>query len=304
MTLSDLIVSRAPEGILFVSDTGIIGFANKALCDLSGYEDGELLGESVELFLPPELHGLHRNNRKSYLKTPLPRPMGAIGVLTLLHKNGQKIPVHIALSHIAEDGLEGTIAFVRDTSESEKTQRELQYQATHDALTGLSNRWLFTAYLKQALAQAERMGKRTAVLMLDLDGFKSVNDSYGHAMGDKLLVDVAKSLTSQVRASDVVARIGGDEFVVLLRDLEKIADAFLVADKIVAALSVPKLIAGIEIKTGCSVGISMYPSDAQDPESLMRCADLAMYHSKAKGRGRSSAFLPGMSDVSSTIGRM
>lgn len=300
MTLSDLIVSKTHQGILFVSDAGVISFANQALCDISGYQVKELLGAGIELFLQRDFHALHRQSRQFYLKSPQPRPMGASGPVTLLHKDGHKVPVDIVLRRVDEEGLKGVIAFVSDTSEFQKTLRELQYQATHDELTGLSNRWFFTACLKQALAQAHRLGKPVAVLLLDLDGFKTVNDSFGHAIGDKLLVSVGRCLTSQVRASDVVGRLGGDEFVVLLRDVADVADAFLVADKIVAAVSDPLVIEGLAIKTACSVGISMYPTDAQDPESLLRCADLAMYHSKATGRGRSSAFFSGLADSGST----
>lgn len=297
MYLSSLIVSQAPDGILFVSDNGEIALANEALCKLSGYQSQELLGQHVELFLPAEFRKLHIESRRIYTNNPKRRPMGAVGDLTLLRKDGRKVPVDIALSRVADQHRTGTIAVVRDISETRQSERQLQHQATHDALTGLANRWLFTEALDQALSLAERTGRRVALLLLDLDGFKSVNDSFGHAVGDKLLVDVAQSLKAQVRASDMVARIGGDEFVVLLRDLDKPSDAVVVADKLVAALSAPRTIDGFALKTGCSVGIAMYPGDAQDPEALMRCADLAMYHAKAQGRGRSIVFSPDMSDL-------
>lgn len=297
MKLSELIVTQAPDGILFVSDSGTIVLANEALCTLSGYQRHELLGKSVELFLPTDLHRLHVENRQRYALDPQRRPMGTMGNLTLLRKDGARVPIDIALSRLDAEGHVGTIAFVRDTSETKQSERQLQHQATHDALTGLTNRWLLGEYLRQAIAHAERAGRRIALLLLDLDGFKSVNDTFGHAVGDKLLVDVAGRLTAQVRASDVVARIGGDEFVILLREVEQLSDAVAVADKLVAALSLPRIVDGIAVQTGCSLGIAMYPVDAQEPDTLMRCADLAMYHAKAQGRGRSTVFTPGMSDL-------
>ncbi len=297
MNLSELIVTQAPDGILFVSDAGTIVLANEALCTLSGYQPHELLGQSVELFLPAGLHRLHVENRQRYVLNPRRRPMGTMGNLTLQRKDGASVPIDIALSRLDAEGQVGTIAFVRDTSETKQSERQLQHQATHDALTGLTNRWLLGEYLRQAIAHAGRAGRRIALLLLDLDGFKSVNDSFGHAVGDKLLVDVAGSLTAQVRASDVVARIGGDEFVVLLREVDAVSDAVRVADKLVAALSRPRTLDGIAVQTGCSLGIAMYPEDAQESEALMRCADLAMYHAKAQGRGRSIVFTPGMSDL-------
>ncbi len=297
MNLSELIVSQAPDGILFVSDSGTILLANDALCTLSGYQSQELLGQAVELFLPADLRRLHVENRQRFASEPRRRPMGTMGDLTLLRKDGERVPIDIALSRLDDQGQMGTIVFVRDTSETKQSERQLQHRATHDALTGLTNRWLFNEYLHQALALAQRAGRQVALLLLDLDGFKSVNDTFGHAVGDKLLVDVARSLADQVRASDVVARIGGDEFVVLLREVEKLSDAVLVADKLVAALSLPRNLDGIPIQTGCSLGIAMYPADAQEPEALMRCADLAMYYAKAQGRGRSIVFTPGMPDL-------
>lgn len=297
MNLSELIVAQAPDGILFVSDSGTIVLANEALCALSGYQPHELIGKSVELFLPADLRRLHVENRQRYANEPRRRPMGTMGDLTLLRKDGASVPIDIALSHLDADGHVGTIAFVRDTSATKQSERQLQHQATHDALTGLANRWLLGEYLRQAIAHAGRAGRQIALLLLDLDGFKSVNDTFGHAVGDKLLVDVAGSLTAQVRASDVVARIGGDEFVVLLREVDAVSDAERVADKLVAAISRPRHLDGITIQTGCSLGIAMYPEDAQESEALMRCADLAMYHAKAKGRGRSVVFKPGMSDL-------
>lgn len=301
MNLSALIISQAPDGILFISDSGAIMLANDALCNLAGYKSHELVGQSVEIFLPADLRRLHAQSRWAYVENPKHRPMATLGELTLLRKDGTTLPVEIALSRVADAFESGTIAFVRDASEAKKSQRQLQLQATHDELTGLGNRRSFTQQLNQALLQADRTGHQLALLLLYLDGFKSVNDSFGHLVGDKLLVTIAKTLKTHVRASDVVARVGGDEFVVLLRDIEKLPDAVVAANKLVAALSLDRMIDNVSIKTGCSLGIAMYPKDARDAEALIRCADLAMYQAKSQGRGRSIPFSSEMQDMIQTV---
>lgn len=294
MNLFKIIVSLSPQGIVFVDDAGTILLVNEALCLMSGYRIDELVGHVVEQLLPEDFQSMHVANRRVYLQSPKNRPMGTVGNLTLRRKDGLQVPIDISLRRVDQDGENGTVAFVIDRREAQEATRLIQHQATHDALTGLANRWLFKQYLDQELSLSRIGSKHLALLVLDLDGFKSVNDSYGHAVGDKLLVDVAHELSAAVRGSDVVARIGGDEFVILLRSVEKLGDAVFIADKLVAALSRERDIEGHPVRTGCSIGVSMYPDHSQDADTLLRCADLAMYHAKEKGKGRSCVFDPQM----------
>jgi diguanylate cyclase (GGDEF)-like protein len=168
------------------------------------------------------------------------------------------------------------------------------HQAHHDTLTGLPNRAALESRLQQAIAQAERENQSLAVMFLDLDHFKHINDSLGHQVGDRLLVEVAKRLQGTVRASDTVARLGGDEFVIVLPHLSSSADASTIACKILETLGSTYRIDSYEVDSAASIGISLYPQDGEDVGTMMRSADTAMYHAKAKGRGVFQYFAPEM----------
>ena len=168
----------------------------------------------------------------------------------------------------------------------EVLEEESSFRALHDALTGLPNRRLFCDRLQQALARSQRQREGFAVMFIDLDGFKQVNDSLGHASGDELLVEVARRLERVLRASDTCARWGGDEFALLLPGITCRDDAAEIARKALRALGQSVRIGGRRIHCGASVGISLHPLDGADGDALIRCADMAMYRAKARGGGR------------------
>jgi diguanylate cyclase (GGDEF)-like protein len=173
----------------------------------------------------------------------------------------------------------------RDAEASRLLTGSLAHAAEHDSLTGLPNRRLLTTRLRHAIALTERNGGIGAVLFLDLDNFKDVNDAFGHAAGDELLVAVAARLRNQLRQVDTPARVGGDEFVVLLEDLAGPETAATVARSLIARLAEPLVLAGgDDVRIGVSIGISVFPTDARDPESAMRHGDMALYQAKAAGR--------------------
>ena len=180
------------------------------------------------------------------------------------------------------------------THRLEQVNAELNHQATHDALTGLPNRLLFIDRLKQALAQAERNAKHFAVMVLDLDRFKLINDSLGHGAGDLLLIEVAHRLTTAVRKIDTVARVGGDEFLLIVTDMREPDDAAAVAKKITEAVGQPCHVAAVELQTSPSIGISVFPVDGTDAEALLAHADEAMYCAKQRGGNTFQFFAPGM----------
>jgi diguanylate cyclase (GGDEF)-like protein len=177
----------------------------------------------------------------------------------------------------------------------EQANAELQHQATHDALTGLPNRVLFLDRLGREIAHAERDGHSFAVLAVDLDRFKVINDTLGHGFGDQLLQEIAGRLSSATRAVDTVARTGGDEFLLLISDIRMPADAAVIASKIVADLDKSVLVGGAEVYSSASIGISVYPADGVDSDSLVAHADEAMYFAKQHGRNAFQFFNPGMS---------
>ena len=180
------------------------------------------------------------------------------------------------------------------TEAAEQTTAQMTHMAEHDFLTGLPNRALLTDRLAQSIALAQRHGKKVALMYLDLDHFKHINDSLGHAVGDQLLQSVAKRLQACVRLSDTVSRQGGDEFVVLLAEVEEAQDAVLTAEKLIEAMAEPHLIGGHRLHVTLSIGISLYPDDGKDIETVIRNADTAMYHAKKNGRNNYQMFTPDM----------
>jgi diguanylate cyclase (GGDEF)-like protein len=178
----------------------------------------------------------------------------------------------------------------RLTRELESAREQQRHLVTHDPLTGLANRLLFRDRLSQAIASAQRSGEKIAVLFLDLDRFKTINDSLGHSTGDQFLRAVGRRLTGCLRRSDTIARVGGDEFAVLLRNLANELDAARLAEKLLRTLSESILLRGRRYFTSASIGIAIYPEDAWESDELVKCADTAMYHAKERGRNRFEFF--------------
>ena len=213
-----------------------------------------------------------------------------------LFKQNAELDDHVLqLQQTNADLIIDTIEAQTLAEENEKAKVEMTHLAQHDALTGLPNRILLNDRLAQAIALARRQSKQFAVMFLDLDHFKDINDSLGHAVGDQLLQSVAKRLVAEVRSSDTVCRQGGDEFVILLADIEHAKDAAISAQKILATLTVPHRINQRELHISVSIGISIYPDDGADAETLIKNADTAMYHAKDGGRNNYRFFEPGMS---------
>ena len=188
-------------------------------------------------------------------------------------------PIHDREGHVT-----GAVIVFHDVTAVRALAFEMEHLAQHDFLTGLPNRMLLAERLSRAIGLADRHGKQVALLYLDLDCFKNVNDSLGHAIGDQVLQSAAQRLSANVRDTDTVSRQGGDEFVILLSEIEHPQDAALIAEKLLVAFALPQLIAGHELHISQSIGISIYPDDGVDAETLMQNADTAMYHAKSGGR--------------------
>jgi diguanylate cyclase (GGDEF)-like protein/PAS domain S-box-containing protein len=214
----------------------------------------------------------------------------------LVRRDGFESPIEDSAApiHDRRGLVTGAVIVFRDLSASHETSRHMSHLASHDALTDLPNRLLLSDRLGRALTLARRHGRALAVIFLDVDHFKYINDSLGHALGDQLLQAVGRDVTMCVRSSDTVSRQGGDEFVVVLAELEHTSDAALGAQKIMAAVARPHQIEGHELHVTASLGISVYPDDGEDAETLMQNADIAMYHAKSQGRDRYRFFKPEM----------
>jgi diguanylate cyclase (GGDEF)-like protein/PAS domain S-box-containing protein len=178
----------------------------------------------------------------------------------------------------------GFKGMIRDITERKRTEQQINYMATHDVLTGLPNRLMFNQLLNQAIRSAQRHKRQLAVLFIDLDRFKTINDSLGHEAGDRLLKEIGKRFKRSLRADDVIGRMGGDEFVILIEEVNELNQVALVAHKILSSTIKPMVLTGEECRITASIGISIYPKDGLDEQSLMKNADIAMYFAKEEGR--------------------
>ena len=211
------------------------------------------------------------------------------------HRDGSWRQVETIATNLLDDPTVGGLVLTsRDISERKALEEQLTHQAFHDPLTGLANRALFEQHLRQALLRVSQPSHSLAVVFLDLDNFKMINDSLGHAAGDAVLLTVAERLRTCVRTGDTLARFGGDEFAILLEDLQDRGDAAEVAERIITALSAPVLVHGTEVVTGTSIGIAAGTAGQAEADTLLRNADIAMYMAKRHGKGRALVFEPSM----------
>jgi diguanylate cyclase (GGDEF)-like protein/PAS domain S-box-containing protein len=277
-------ITASMDGIGILDERLEFTYVNDSLARLFGYPDHDvLIGRSLcDLYEPQE------QVRFITSIVPMVEDRGRWrGEATGLRRDGVLFPQEISLTAIGGGGM---VCVVRDITERTYAEEQIKHLAYHDALTNLPNRLLFKDRLTVALSHAIREGARLAVLFLDLDRFKIINDSLGHNIGDQLLQAVAARIQSCVRESDTVARLGGDEFTVLLPRLHRAEDAAPIASKIIEAVRYPFHIEGREFFTTTSIGISLFPEDGTDAESLIKNADTAMYQAKEVGRDNYQLF--------------
>ncbi len=243
-----------------------------------GYTEDEFLGMTLRDITPPEDLPDFENRMKG-----VGRVTFISGPWRQLKKDGARIQVDMASHRIFFEGCLARFTLAQDVTERQQLHDRLVHQANHDALTGLPNRLLLTDRMEQTLAAAARHGNLAAVICLDLDRFKQVNDTYGHAIGDICLKKLAERLCARLRASDTVARSGGEEFTVLLGDLTTTSDAELVVAELLAGIRQPFSVDGYNLELSASIGIAIYPTDGTDSQALWRAADTAMYRAKHSG---------------------
>jgi diguanylate cyclase (GGDEF)-like protein/PAS domain S-box-containing protein len=276
------VFNNTQEGIMVVDAQGRIVAVNPAFSEITGYGEDEVRGRN------PSLLASGRHGRDFYraLWSALEASGRWQGEIWNRRKSGEIYPQWLTISVVADNDarVTGYVGVFTDISEAKRSQAQLEFLAHHDPLTGLPNRLLLRARLEHGMEKAAREGRQLAVLFLDLDRFKHVNDSLGHSAGDELLREVARRLRDVVRREDTVARLGGDEFTVLLEHLRDGEDAARLARKLLDSLIQPYLMGERTLYLGASIGISLYPRDGGDVESLLRNADAAMYRAKESGR--------------------
>ena len=276
------VFDNTADGVMITDAQGNITAVNKAFTGITGFQFREVLGKN------PRILRSNRHDVESYqaLWSALQQAGTWQGEVWNRRKGGEVYPIWENISAIRNDAGQVTnyVAIFSDISIMKRSEERLAHLASHDPLTDLPNRLLFQDRLKLAIRRAHRMGHGVAVLFLDLDGFKAVNDTLGHPMGDKLLQTVARRLSDCVRDVDTVARLGGDEFIVILENVQEPEDVEQIARKILGALREPIAIDGHEASVTASIGVSLFPEDAENTAELVSNADAAMYRAKDDGR--------------------
>lgn len=275
------IYEASKDAIAYCTLDGHILDINAACAALTGFAREELLGRSFDELVAPE----QREPRDRRLRAVLDTGEAAEFETVILRRDGSLVPTDETVFVVrgADGGATGLASIIKDITERREAEARLRELAYYDCLTGLPNRRLFMELLKQAMSRVGRMRTRLAVLFLDLDGFKLVNDTLGHRQGDLVLKTIAERLATCIRASDVLSRQGGDEFTFVLENIASADDAALVARKILAAAAGPCSVEGHEIALTGSIGIALCPGDAADADTLIQYADTAMYAAKARG---------------------
>ncbi|GMU43303.1 MAG: diguanylate cyclase [Xanthomonadales bacterium] len=283
MRLKAAAFEHSREGVLITDGARNIVMVNPAFAAITGYTETEVLGHN------PRLLSSGRQGPEFYERMwqTIAREGSWHGELWNQRKNGELYAESVSITRIDDSDGEPLhyVSVFSDITSRKFAETEIQRLAHYDALTGLPNRALLTDRAQQALSLARRSQSTLALMFLDLDHFKHVNDSFGHRIGDLLLIAAAQRLQSAMREHDTVARQGGDEFVVILPDTDA-EGAAVVADKLLRLMAEPFVVEGHELHVGASIGIAMFPRDGEDYDRLARAADGAMYRSKQAGRGR------------------
>ncbi|MBS0554844.1 MAG: EAL domain-containing protein [Proteobacteria bacterium] len=282
------VFTHAWEGIMIISPADAIIEVNAAFSRITGYDRDEVLGRAPGMLdsdrQGPEFHDA--------MRTALARDGQWSGEMWSRRKSGEEYVAATTISAVrgADGRTQNYVALFADITTIKEQQRQLEHIAHYDALTRLPNRVLLADRLQQAMAQCQRRERSLAVAYLDLDGFKAVNDRHGHNIGDELLITLALRMKEALREGDTLARIGGDEFVAVLVDLEHIDDCDPVLARLLQAAAAPATVGGAALQVSASIGVTLYPQDNADADHLMRHADQAMYQAKQAGKNRYHRF--------------
>lgn len=292
-----LVTETATDAILSIDERGVIVFVNAAAERIFGYPVREMLGRELTLLMPGSLQPLHQASLESRRASGDKRIVWEAVEFPGLHRDGRPIPLEVSFGEYRRDGEHLFTGIVRDITERKHADEKIRYLAQYDTLTELPNRVMLQDRVDHALAQAHRNREKVAVLFLDLDDFKHVNDSLGHQTGDQLLRTVSQRLRRCLRECDSIGRFGGDEFVICLPLPVDERHAASVAGKILETLRASIHVDGHELHVSASIGIGLFPADGEDTDTLMRAADIAMYHAKEKGRNNYQFFTPNLNEA-------
>ncbi len=282
--LATAVFEKASEGIMITDDRGKIVSVNPAFTNITGFGLRECLGRTPALLKS----GRHDDEFYQRMWQQLQETGAWQGEVWNRRKNGELYPEWLSISVLldAQGNPHRYIGILSDITSLKRAHAQVEHLAMHDPLTGLPNRRMFMENLEQLIAHARRNGNLLGLMFIDLDGFKLVNDSLGHHVGDRLLQTVAQSLKSQLRTEDLLARMGGDEFVLLINGVDNPDHLAKIANKVLHALQHQDTVAGSRMEIGASIGIALFPEDAKDGDELIRNADMAMYRAKENGKNQ------------------
>lgn len=277
------VFAHSIEGIVITDADMLILAVNPAFARITGFDSKEVLGKKASLFMRRSLE----SDSPEELELLLSQNEQWTGEVWNKRPDGTPYPVWISISSLRDDGdrVLRYIGVFHDISDAKRDEERMRQQAFYDSLTGLPNRVLLASKIENAIDRSTRFGMKTALLFLDLDRFKEVNDSFGHDAGDALLKEIAQRLRRIARSEDTVARIGGDEFVLLVEDIENFHVPAGIALRIIAGIEKPVELQGASVGVGASIGIALCPEDGADAQSLLKSADAAMYAAKQAGKG-------------------
>jgi diguanylate cyclase (GGDEF)-like protein/PAS domain S-box-containing protein len=286
---AEVTLNSIGDAVMTTDTQGNVTYLNAEAESLTGWTRAEAFARPLAevLDVTDGLTGQHAQD-PSRLAIEHNKKVRLKGSYILVGREGKETAIEHSAApiHDRQGNILGAVIVFRDVIVSRERRLQMLHLAEHDALTDLPNRLLLNDRLARSIALARRYGRRLAVLFLDCDRFKHINDTLGHAVGDQVLRSIAKRLSTCVRESDTVSRHGGDEFLVLLSEVDQPEDARLIAEKIVSSVAEPHFVSGHELQLTASVGIALYPEDGQDAQSLIMRADTAMYHAKNTGRNR------------------
>ena len=291
------VLEQVDEGIISISSDGIIQTLNPATERMFGYKSAEMLGQNVSILMAEEDAKQHDQHVQRYTQSGKKSVIGSAREVAGRRKDGTTFPIELRLGEVKLEDEYLFIGSMRDISELKAVEKRMSHLANHDSLTNLPNRNLLQDRARQALTQAHRQSHMVGVLCLDLDHFKTTNDLLGHPVGDRLLQTVAARILNCVRDEDTVARQGGDEFIVILPNIKRFEDIAIVAQKVLVTLASAYSLDNTELHASASIGVSVYPDDGKDVDTLMRNADTAMYYAKATGRNNFQFFTPKMNQA-------
>ncbi|MES0370682.1 MAG: EAL domain-containing protein [Mariprofundaceae bacterium] len=275
------ILELSVEAVVCVDEEQNIILFNHGAEDIFGYSSEEVLGKSIDILMPEKYRAMHYQHMQNFIESDEnSRHMKRRAEIVGLRKNGEQFPAEASISKVHVNDKVIVTSILQDITERKQAYEKLAHQANYDSLTSLPNRALLNDRLEHAFERARRDNNKVAVLFLDLNRFKSVNDTLGYSVGDKLLVEVSERLTSRMREEDTIGRLVGDEFLIIMEGLNRASDAGTLAQKLADSFIEPFIIEGHELFMSTSIGISIFPDDGEKKSEQISNADVAMYQVK------------------------